>query len=102
MTLITRRTVLANFAWIGFAGLVRTQPANEEQPNVPSADERIIRGIVKKLTKEPILCIALEGDGNVYVKTGVIRGPLEGGGKFFVFAKRDGKWIVKRKGVWLS
>lgn len=56
------------------------------------ADLGELEGLVARLTADPILLVRVIRPGVVDVKTGVIRGPLAGGGRFFDFEKQDGRW----------
>jgi hypothetical protein len=56
------------------------------------ADLRELEALVARLTADPILLVRVVRPGVVEVKTGVIRGPLAGGGRFFDFEKQDGRW----------
>ncbi|MBI3862318.1 MAG: hypothetical protein HY290_10530 [Planctomycetia bacterium] len=80
----------------------QTQPVF---PSVPTREYRVVGGhlsaadvaeiesLVSKLTEERILLITVRKSGSVTVTTGVVRGPLDGGGSEFDFEKENGRWV---------
>jgi len=53
-----------------------------------------ITEVVKSLDSEnPILSINFKSSNEVEIMTGVVRGPLNGGGNYFDLKKKNGKWI---------
>ncbi|CAM3181799.1 hypothetical protein [Rariglobus hedericola] len=44
-------------------------------------------------SKYPIMSIKFKSPGEVEIMTGVVRGPLDGGGNYFDLKKQNGKWI---------
>ena len=64
-----------------------------------------IESLVAKLTEDAILTIDVRRPNVVEVKTGVVRGPLDGGGVYYEFEKKDGRWVrINEKGSksWVS
>jgi hypothetical protein len=51
---------------------------------------------------EPILSIKILSATAVRVRTGVIRGPLNGGGKTYRLESREGKWTVEETSHWVT
>lgn len=61
-----------------------------------------IKTVVTQETSEPIISIGRQASGVVRVETGVIRGPLNGGGWTY-FLKRSGStWKVKKAVGWAT
>jgi hypothetical protein len=74
-----------------------------EPLRISDADEIVIRGIMKKLTKERIIAVSITQDGRVRVKTVEVEGEfLDGSGHFYIFEKRNGKWVKTGKYIWIS
>jgi hypothetical protein len=67
--------------------------AYEIDGTLSEADLRSIEALVRGLTKDPIMKMTVDDLGTVEVMTGVVRGPLDGGGDFYDFAKREGRWV---------
>src|SRR4051812_28100009 len=74
-----------------------TRPASNGEYKVigelGDADRRELEDLVARQTADPILGIRVIRSGVVEVTTGVVRGPLGGGGSIFDFEKRDGRWF---------
>lgn len=49
-----------------------------------------------------VLSLRLVDDDTVEVTTGVVRGPLNGGGHVFMARGEDGEWIVRHASSWVS
>ena len=50
-----------------------------------------------------ILSLKFIDDKTIKIKTGEVRGPLNGGGSYYVARREDGRWIVRRTGSsWVS
>jgi len=53
-----------------------------------------ITEVAKSLdSKYPIMSIEFKSPNEVEIMTGVVRGPLDGGGNYFDLKKQNGKWI---------
>jgi len=62
-----------------------------------------IQKLIGKETEENILSIVEDEDTHVIeVTTGVVRGPLDGGGKSFKLQCDDGKWKITGTSMWVS
>ena len=70
--------------------------------DIATHDLRAIESLVEKLDKEPILGIGTAKDGTVTVTTGVVRGHLSGGGRFYTFKRKDKRWVFDRLSSWAS
>jgi hypothetical protein len=59
---------------------------------------------VKKVESDSILMISAEDqpDGQIEVTTGVVRGPLDGGGKKYYLKRIDGTWVIQSQAFWVS
>ena len=72
---------------------------------VPEPDKSEIKNEISKYTAEDILMIIPEKDGSLQVMTGVVRGPLDGGGNIYILKKVKGAWKVYDDGAirgWVS
>ena len=69
---------------------------------LPPDDVAQIATLVAGKTSDSILSIRSTEEGAVQVRTGFIHGPLFGGGNFYEFEKRDGKWHLVSEGSWVS
>ena len=90
---------------IWFATGCRTTPTNEtkyiegvrvfgDAAAISSQDiTEIIKVIEKIKNVDPILSIEVLSNTRVDVKTGVIRGPLDGSGMYYEIRKGDGTWL---------
>lgn len=68
-------------------------------------DRDQIEAIVKSLTDDPIMDITITGADTVEVMTGVVRGPLDGGGRYFDFKRVRGRWEYTQENglkMWVS
>jgi len=75
-------------------GEVGSQPSD--------SDREIILKLIEAKTDQPLLMIEVYTGGRARVKTGVVRGPLDGGGTSFYLIKTGSSWrIVFRQG-WIS
>ena len=74
-----------------------------ETASQPSASDRtaILRLILKE-TDEPLLLIEEYTGGRVHVETGVVRGPLDGGGRSFYLIKTKSSWRIVYSVGWVS
>ena len=59
-------------------------------------DMESIRAVVAKQTSDPIMNVERQAWGVVRVKTGVIRGPLNGGGWTYYMKRSGATWKVKK------
>jgi hypothetical protein len=76
------------------ASTVPTRPTSYEViGTLPDSERRELETLVVRLTNQPILRFRVIGPCAVEATTGVIRGPLDGGGEIFHFEKRDGRWV---------
>ena len=67
-----------------------------------AAEVKRITAIVQAETTEPILQIERQPDGTVKVLTGVLRGPLDGGGNLFTLKRTFRGWKIISSGFWIS
>lgn len=49
-----------------------------------------------------IMSLRFNDKDTIKITTGVVRGPLNGGGSFYVARRENGRWIVRSGGVWES
>jgi hypothetical protein len=73
--------------------------------SLTEGDLQAIEALIRDLTHDPIMQIEADELDNIEVMTGVIRGPLDGGGTYFNFAKRNGHWTQIHTGsqkFWVS
>jgi len=69
----------------------------------PTETERIdIMKVIAQETEEPILSIRVCGTRRAVVQTGVIRGPLSGGGHTFCLMHSDAGWRIVQRRFWVS
>jgi hypothetical protein len=65
-------------------------------------DMESIRAVVAKQTSDPIMNVERQAWGVVRVKTGVIRGPLNGGGWTYYMKRSGATWKVKKAVGWTT
>jgi hypothetical protein len=73
--------------------------------NLSQSDVAAICKVVKatpELNGRPILSIEVISQDKVEVTTGVVRGPLDGGGRTAILEKHNGIWQVVETGWWMS
>mgnify|MGYP001432414772 FL=1 len=66
-----------------------------------------VDAIVKYFEAHPsldprIMSLRFKDKDTIQITTGVMRGPLDGGGSFYVARRENGRWIVRSSGVWVS
>ncbi|WP_146522101.1 hypothetical protein [Stieleria varia] len=49
-----------------------------------------------------ILSLRFTDQNTIQITTGVVRGPLSGGGFYYIARREHGRWIVRSKGGWVS
>ncbi len=49
-----------------------------------------------------ILAMSYRDHDTISIVTGVVNGPLDGGGSFYVARRESGRWVVRRSGSWVS
>lgn len=74
----------------------------EIEGNIAADDVEQIKTLTAQLTNEPILSIRRYKSGDIEVMTGEVRGPLDGGGRYFIFQKTNGKWTKVSDSFWVS
>lgn len=71
-----------------------------------SIDVKDVADIVEIITNtgeaDPILSIRVISRSDVEVTTGIVRGPLDGGGNIYRVKKKNGQWTLDGKGSWIS
>jgi len=76
---------------------------DEDRKRKPTSSElKAISTVVKMRTSKPILSIIICFDKRAVVDTGVIRGPLDGGGTTFFLIKENGVWKISFQNGWVS
>ncbi len=69
----------------------------------PTSEERLtIEGLMLQKGKEPIMSIKMCGTRRAIVETGVVRGPLAGGGSDYYLVKEKGGWRIAFRSGWVS
>lgn len=79
------------------------KPTTQTQPALPPGDYRVVgklsdadlrelEDLVSRQTDDPIMNVRVLRPGLVEVTTGVLRGPVNGGGRILDFEKQDGRW----------
>jgi hypothetical protein len=81
-------------------------------PSLSAEDRSEITALVRAQTSEPILGLGpvplrlwrldLPVLESVEVRTGTVRGPLDGGGSIFVLRRSRGRWCIVETGIWVS
>lgn len=84
-----------DFAFI-VAGLIRARMPG----SLSLADLSRIRFAVRLETLQPMVAVREEPDGIVVVMTGVLLGPLDGGGTSFGFRRSSTGWEKIGSGLW--
>ncbi len=97
-----------------FPGLTPTQRKNANQRLKArdfEVDSRItksdVAAIVKYFMNHPpldprIISLKFVDENTIRIMTGVIRGPLDGEGEFYVARRENGRWVVRSDGGWIS
>jgi len=74
-----------------------------DRKRAPTSVERdSIRRIVKREATDPILSMMICDEARAVVTTGVIRGPLDGGGVTFYLVRDGGEWNIVFRSGWVS
>ena len=69
----------------------------------PTIEERnTIERLILPKTKEPIMRISMCGTRRAVVETGVVRGPVSGGGHHFYLVKEHSGWRIAFSSGWVS
>lgn len=69
--------------------------------------ETDVTSIIKYFESHPsldprIIALRFTDRDTIRITTGVVRGPLDGGGSFYVARRENGRWIVRSDGGWVS
>jgi hypothetical protein len=65
-------------------------------------DSLAIRLKVRGETFQKIRGISQQSDGTVDIMTGIVKGPLNGRGRFFRLKKTTNHWEIIESGIWQS
>jgi hypothetical protein len=72
------------------------------EPDLTAADRAAILALVRQNTSEPVLSVRPKSFWRAEVETGVINGPLDGHGQYFILRWRLGEWRIELERVWVS
>ena len=96
---------------------VRDDPIEEKQifealrrkefdvdPRIAKSDiDQIIACLEKHPPLDPrILSLKFVDENTISIMTGEIRGPLDGGGSYYMARREEGQWVIRPTGMWIS
>ena len=73
----------------------------------PRIAESDIYQIIDCLQKHPsldprILNLKFIDENTISIMTGEVRGPLDGGGSYYMARRENGRWVIRQAGSWVS